>query len=173
MPKFKTAKPQKQKKSNAGRKPLPTNLHVLNGNPSKINIEERKLAEPRYSAELPVCPEWLNEAARFEWDRLLPELDGAGLLKKVDMAVFAGYCDNLAMWQKANKLLEAEGFTAETARGGIRAHPAIAIRDKTLEKMKSFAVEFGFTPASRARVRAPEKVVDDDPMEALLKKRGG
>lgn len=172
LPKFKTSK-KSPKKSNAGRKPLPTALHVLNGNPSKINLEERDRNEPKFSPGLPTCPEWLNEDAKLEWDRLLPELDSSGILQTVDMAVFAGYCDSLSMWKRSNKMIEKEGLTIETMQGGLKTHPAVSIRDKALEKMKSFAVEFGFTPASRSRVNMPDKEKDIDPMEALLKKRGG
>lgn len=173
VPKFKTTKPKESRKSNAGRKPLPTALHVLNGNSSKIDLEERKQNEPKFSSTLPACPEWLNDDAKKEWERLLPELEMSGMLRKVDMAVFAGYCDNYAMWKKASGIIEKDGLTVETLQGGLKAHPATAIRDKALEKMKSFAIEFGFTPASRCRVTVPEDEKEVDPMEALLKKRGG
>lgn len=173
MPKFKTTKPKEPKKSNAGRKPKPTTLHVLNGNPSKINLEERQQNEPRFSPGLPACPEWLSKDAKQEWERLLPELDATSMLKKVDMAAFAGYCDSLAMWKRANKVIDMEGLTVETIQGSLKAHPAVAIRDKALEKMKSFAIEFGFTPASRSRVTQPDQDKEEDPMEAMLKKRGG
>jgi len=172
MPRFKTST-KAPKKSNAGRKPLPTVLHVLNGNPSKINLEERERKEPKFSSTLPKCPEWLNTDAKKEWKRLLPDLEMSGILRQVDMAVFAGYCDNYAMWKKASELIEVEGLTIETMQGGLKAHPATAIRDKALEKMKSFAVEFGFTPASRSRVNGPDEKDEIDPMDALLKKRGG
>ena len=88
------------RKSNAGRKPLPTNLHILNGNPSKLDLEERAAAEPKYTPVVPECPEWLSDDAKAEWNRLLPELDRNGLLTKADMAAFAGYCDSFAMWKK-------------------------------------------------------------------------
>ena len=173
MPKFKTSKTKTPKKSNAGRKPLPTALHVLNGNPSKIDLKERTAKEPKFTEGYPACPEWLGEDARKEWDRVLPELEGAGVLKKVDMAALAGYCDSLAMWKRANETIDKEGLTVETIQGGIKAHPATVIRDKALEKMKSFAIEFGFTPASRSRVEVPDQAKEEDPMEAMLRKRGG
>jgi len=111
VPRFKTSKLEKPKKSNAGRKALPTALHILNGNPSKLDLTARAQTEPRFSSERPSCPEWLVEGAREEWDRVLPELEASGMLQKVDMAALAGYCDSLAMWKEANGIIAVEGLT--------------------------------------------------------------
>jgi P27 family predicted phage terminase small subunit len=156
----------KQRKSNAGRKPKPTNLHVLNGNPSKIDLETRQQNEPQFEKISPDCPEWLDDFAKEEWNRLAPELETLGLLAQVDMAAFAAYCSNYSTWRQADEIIKNDGLVISIyevdAEGKkvlirIKKHPAVAIRSDAFEKMKAFLIEFGFTPASRSRVHLPEE----------------
>lgn len=154
------------RKSNAGRKPKPTNLHVLNGNPSKIDLETRKENEPQFEKVSPDCPDWLDDFSREEWNRLAPELERLGLLAQVDMAAFAAYCSNYSAWRQADEIIKESGLVVKTFTtdkdgnvllGTIKKHPAVAIRSDAFEKMKAFLIEFGFTPASRSRVHIPER----------------
>jgi len=151
------------RKSNAGRKPKPTNLHLLNGNPSKIDLTTRANNEPQFEKIYPDCPEYLDKFAKREWNRLSPELERLGLLFKVDMAAFEAYCKNYSTQCQADEIIQEEGLIIKTYginKNGeeflikIQKHPAVAIRSDAFEKMKAFSIEFGFTPASRARVNA-------------------
>jgi P27 family predicted phage terminase small subunit len=154
------------RKSNAGRKPKPTNLHVLNGNPSKIDLETRQQNEPQFEKISPDCPDWLDDFAKEEWKRLAPELERLGLLAQVDMAAFAAYCSNYSTWRQADEIIKESGLVVKTFTTDndgnvlletIKKHPAVAIRSDAFEKMKAFLIEFGFTPASRSRVHIPEE----------------
>ena len=71
----------------AGRKPKPTSLKVLEGNPGKRQLNPN---EPKPDASIPKCPAWLSKEAKREWKRLVPFLEQAGLLTQVDRAAFAG-----------------------------------------------------------------------------------
>ena len=79
----------------AGRKPKPTSLKVLEGNPGKRQLNPN---EPKLDASVPKCPAWLSKEAKREWKRLVPFLEQAGLLTQVDRAAFAGYCQSYADW---------------------------------------------------------------------------
>jgi P27 family predicted phage terminase small subunit len=169
---------KRPRKSNAGRKPKPTALHVINGNPSKINLEARQKAEPQFSKVAPDCPEFLDQYAREEWQRMAPELERLGLLTYADLAAFAAYCANYSIWRQADEMVRKDGMVVKVValdRDGeikyesIRKHPAVSIRSDAFEKMKAFLIEFGFTPASRSRVNA----VDPDQKQDGKKKVGG
>ena len=67
----------------AGRKPKPTAMKVLEGNPGK-----RKLIKKE-----PV-------PAKVEWQRLAELMNQMGVLTEVDMAAFAAYCQSYARWLK-------------------------------------------------------------------------
>lgn len=71
-----------------GRKPKPTQMHILNGNPSKIRIEDRISNEVKMKeygpGEFPPAPEWLDAVAKEEWNRVAPMLSSCKLLTEAD-----------------------------------------------------------------------------------------
>lgn len=149
-----------------GRKPKPTNLKVLEGNPGKRQLN---LNEPKPDASVPKCPAWLSKEAKREWKRLVPFLEQAGLLTQVDRAAFAGYCQSYADWMDAKDHLATEGSTFETPNGYQQQSPWVSIAQTNLKLMLKFCTEFGLTPSSRSRIvttYAPESEADD--MEMLL-----
>ena len=63
-----------------GRKPTPTALKVLEGNPGKRKLNDN---EPRPEKKAPSCPKWLEPEAKKEWRRLAKKMtdgcsDGSG-----------------------------------------------------------------------------------------------
>ena len=62
-----------------GRKPKPTALKVLEGNPGHRPLNKK---EPMPKGKLPRCPELLEEDAKKEWKRLGKVLAEMGINKK-------------------------------------------------------------------------------------------
>ncbi|MBT6386690.1 MAG: phage terminase small subunit P27 family, partial [Alphaproteobacteria bacterium] len=54
-----------------GRKPKPTHLKAITGNPGKRPLNRD---EPRPEIAVPECPPELSPAAQREWQRLVGEL---------------------------------------------------------------------------------------------------
>ena len=54
-----------------GRKPKPTAIKVLEGNPGKRPLNK---FEPAPEKKAPPCPEWLNGEAKAEWERLADKM---------------------------------------------------------------------------------------------------
>src|SRR5262249_24203189 len=72
-----------------GRRPKPTRLKALTGNPGKRPLNSAELnPEPA----VPECPAELGPVARREWDRLVGELAALRLLTNLDRAALAAYC---------------------------------------------------------------------------------
>ena len=72
-----------------GRRPKPTALKKLEGNPGKRPLNELEPVPPVASLR---CPNYLLPEARKEWRRLAPILMNLGLLTAADAVPFAGYC---------------------------------------------------------------------------------
>ena len=85
-----------------GRKPKPTSLKILEGNPGKRPLPKNEI-QPKKKA--PRCPSWLEEDAKKEWKRMGKVLEGLGLLTDMDMMAFAGYCQAYARWKEAEVFL--------------------------------------------------------------------
>jgi P27 family predicted phage terminase small subunit len=114
-----------------------------------------------YTSGVPDAPGWLADEARAEWARIIPELQLAGVLKLVDRAAIAAYCQAWAELEILTRQIQAEGRTTteivQNARGEvlgekIKAHPAVRLQRDAFSRVKSFLVEFGFSPNSRARI---------------------
>lgn len=149
-----------------GRKPKPTALKVLEGNPGKrpLNVNE-----PKPEKKAPKCPTWLEPEAKKEWRRMSRSLEAIGILTKVDAASFAGYCQAYARWKEAEEFLTKHGTIFKTPSGYIQQVPQVSIAQTYLKIMKDFCSEFGLTPASRTRINVDKDSNDClDPMEMML-----
>jgi len=151
----------------SGRKPKPTVLKILEGNPGKRPLNDN---EPTPDIEIPNCPHYIRKdrTAKREWDRIVPQLYDLGLLTNVDRSILELYCVNYSLFVWATEDIRENGHIAKT-RGGDKANPAVAIAREAAKIIKACAVEFGLTPSSRSRIKVPKKKEDDDPMEKLLK----
>jgi len=144
-----------------GRKPKPTALKKLEGNPGRRPLNG---SEPQPRSDCPECPAWLSDEAKEEWNRIAPELHRLGLLTYVDMAALAGYCESWAQYQRAVKYINENGdfFVMYNEDGSVRYMqqvPQVAIASNALKHVRAFAAEFGLTPSSRSKlnVKPPEE----------------
>jgi P27 family predicted phage terminase small subunit len=137
-----------------GRRPKPTRLKVLTGNPGKRPLNN---AEPRPEAAIPDCPDELGETARREWNRLVGELASLKLLTNFDRAALAAYCGAYALWAEATEAIQKYGVMIKSPSGFPVQSPYVSIANRQAEIMMRIASEFGFTPASRSRISTPPK----------------
>jgi len=72
-----------------GRKPKPTALKALEGNPGRRALNEN---EPKPRGAVSACPDWLEDEAKAEWARMGEILARMGVLTEVDLTACAGYC---------------------------------------------------------------------------------
>ena len=151
----------------AGRKPKPTALKKLKGNPGKRKMNTK---EPVPGKGMPDCPKWLLPEAKEEWKRLCQKLSDMGVLTEVDMAAFAAYCQSYARWKEAQQHIDEEGSTFETEKGYQQQTPWVGIANTNQKLMLQAASEFGLTRSARSRIMAASGAVKDDvdEMEALL-----
>ena len=147
-----------------GRKPLPSNVVRLRGNPGK---RRRNEAEPRPATKVPPCPACLGDEAGKEWKRLAKELAELGLLTGLDRGLLAAYCQAHALWVEAVSSIERYGTMVKSPNGFPMQSPYVAVVNKQVEIMVRIAAEFGMTPSSRTRIRVGE-TPPEDPFEQFL-----
>lgn len=140
-----------------GRKPKPTHLKLVAGNPGKRKLNP---AEPIPVRQLPNPPAELSDDAKVEWGRVSEELYRLGLLTGVDRAPLAAYCQAYGRWMQAERHIAAMakndqltgGLLIRTTNGNAIQSPLVGIANKAMADMMRYAVEFGMTPSARARV---------------------
>lgn len=150
-----------------GRKPTPTAIKELEGNPGKRALNDK---EPKPEKKAPACPKWLEPEAKKEWRRLAKKMEQLGILTEVDMAAFAGYCQAYARWKEAEEFIQQHGTIFKTPSGYPQQVPHVSIAQTYLKIMNRFAEQFGLTPASRSRIIADStgRGNTEDDMEDLL-----
>ena len=153
-----------------GRKPKPTAVKRLEGNPGKRPLNSREPIPPPTDIR---CPAWLLPEAKNEWKRLSSALQAMGVLTMADVTAFSGYCQAYARWKEAEEFITQHGSIFKTPSGYVQQVPQVSIAQQNLKIMQSFCAEFGLTPASRSRIIAGEGIgsegLGSDPMERLLK----
>jgi P27 family predicted phage terminase small subunit len=162
----------------SGRRPLPSAVKKLRGNPGKRPVNKK---EPKPQVVAPKMPDGLTELAVGEWKAIVPMLERLGVLTEVDGKALAAYCEYFAQWRQAMDEVRERGITleepiikftegeSEIIGTKYKRNPAVTIANDAAKIMKSFLVEFGLTPSSRGRLRIESKPDADDPMEAYLR----
>jgi len=136
-----------------GRKPKPTHLKAITGNPGKHPLNHD---EPRPEIAVPDCPPELSDAAKREWNRLVGELSKLHLVTNLDRAALAAYCAAYALWAEATEAIQKFGAMVKSPSGYPIQSPYVAIANRQTELMLRISSEFGFTPASRGRIAVPK-----------------
>jgi len=142
-----------------GRKPTPTHLKLVRGNPGKRAL-------PKKGEELPVVieevspPPFLSDDAKVEWGRMMQALVALKLVSSLDRSAFAAYCQAYGRWAQAERALAAmrerdphsAGLLVKTTGDNIVQNPLVGIANKAMSDMVRYAAEFGMTPSARVRL---------------------
>lgn len=175
-----------------GRKPKPTRFKVIDGERHRDRLNEN---EPQPEITIPIIPvqlkKTMSKIAKQEWNRIAPQLESLGILSDIDMTALVAYCKAYAEYIDAENMLKekgplykaggetrttrhADGSETTVRKGGsITTSPYMWIRNKALDQMRQFLLEFGMTPSSRSKVSAERKVNKDKGIGRFLTKGSG
>jgi len=138
-----------------GRKPTPTKLKVLRGNPGRrpINTDE---PEPKpISGSDP--PAYLLASEKAWWEHHGPALERLGLLTEADEGKFALLCRLLADADRYAKYLREVGDSYVIDTGMVRPQPEATMLRDARKHIDHLWSEFGGSPAARTGLSVPEK----------------
>lgn len=144
-----------------GKKPTPTHLKIVKGNPGKRALNKN---EPTPKRERPEKPKGMTGKAGKAWDEAVEIAYNMGVLTVADGLALRQLCEAIADEREAQRILDAYGsrtYETTTTTGSIKiaAHPAVAMKADADRRLRAWLEQFGMTPASRSRI---EKAADDD-----------
>lgn len=142
-----------------GRKPKPTALRLLAGNPGKRAINKD---EPRVRPSIPACPRELSLRVKREWRKLAVQLYDAGVLTEIDRIALAGLVVSYVRWIEAQEGLIKTGLLVKGPNGIPRQNPLIRIGVEAQSEYVRLLGEFGMSPSSRSRLHVDKPVVVDE-----------
>lgn len=150
----------------AGRKKKPTKQKIIQGTFRKDRAPKHE-PDPTPVSEVPKPPSTLNNAGKKLWKSLAQELVDKGLLTVVDIPALEVCCYNYGMYVDLSKsirrMVDREDGTrkrqtiAEYLNGkNSQITPELTAMFKLFNIFKSYLIEFGLTPAARAKIDLPE-----------------
>lgn len=132
-----------------GRKPKPSKLKILAGNPGKRKLNKN---EPIPSGNLNSPPEWMSKEQKESWETAICHAP-PGLLKKLDGSALAVFIVAEDLHRQACEAVQKFGMiTKSPVKGDPVQNPYLPIINKQAQIMMKAAAELGFTPSSRSRV---------------------
>ena len=113
---------------------------------------KKREGEPKFTDGVGPAPSFLSKEGKAEWQRVAKLLTGSGLAQRVDRAALAVYCE---AWGEFVDLVDA--LAARAFEEGMQRRSAVAEKNAAAQRVLATADRFGFSPAARARVKAPER----------------
>lgn len=150
-----------------GRRPKPTALKILDGNPGKRPIDDEREAKPkpvRYEA----APTHLDDEGKREWRRMIKKLAPLGLYTEIDRPALTAYCVAWSRHVEAETKLREKGMVVDSPNGYPMVSPYMALANKAWAQMVRILAEFGMSPSSRTRVKAEPKDDEGDEWDGLV-----
>lgn len=151
-----------------GPAPTPTALRILRGNPGKRPLPEN---EPQILPKRLRPPRDLSKTAKKEWNRLVPELSALGLIGEVDRTALIAYVEYWDAWCTAMAHVKKTGLVGIDSKKKIKINPYFKVGNIAFQRVKEMLIEFGLTPAARARIgqfRLQDNDEEKDTIESEL-----
>lgn len=143
----------------AGRKPKPTSLKLITGNPGHRPLNQN---EPNPKKTIPACPDCVQGEARKTWRRVSKKLFNIGLLTELDDMALALLCQSWAEYLEASSKLRETGMLVKSPNGHPMMNPYLMIANQAIKKVRALLTEFGMSPSSRSRISTAGSGQDSD-----------
>ena len=136
----------------------PTKVLQMRGS----SLADGREAEPEPSGKAPEAPAHLGEVAAAEWRRVVPILEGWGILDEADQTALGIMCEAYGEYTAARALVVKHGPITENAKGLPMKHPAVLIQEGAFTRWKTLMAQFGLTPSARANLAIERKNPDEN-----------
>jgi len=141
---------------NSGRRPQPTRLKVLRGNPSRrpLNAHEPQPTPATEAFDIPPVELEGDSVATAEWVRVAPMLRVSGLVTMAERSALTAMCQKWSEYLEAQKKVRQLGMLVKKPNGVPMTNPYLAMADHALNHCRKLWVELGLTPSGRSRMTA-------------------
>lgn len=149
-----------------GRKPKPTAMKELAGNPGKRALNT---AEPDFTKVTDIDPpEWMTERAQKMWRHLVPELLKEKFLCVTDLHNVEAFCVAYDKWRMSEESVQEHGIIITTESGTVIKNPALTAANEALRQIATFGAQLGLDPSSRTRIIGGNNTKATNPFAELI-----
>ena len=139
-----------------GRVPAPRAIVDAKGDPSN---RRRNTSEPKSPSGEPAMPGYLNDDAIAveAWQALMKRLGDMHLLSTADATSYEMYAIAYSRWRTAyDNVKKAGAMLQSETTNQFYTNPAIHDLNNCQNQLRQLNIEFGMTPAARARMRVAD-----------------
>lgn len=151
-----------------GRKPHPTAIKKLKGNPGHRPLNE---LEPKPNLNIPESPDGLDKTGKQEWKRITKHLYDLNMIADMDLAVVFGYCHSFEQLIDSAMKLKKTGLLIKAPSGYPIVNPLLSINNEAKRQMLKYAQELGLSVVQRSRLKIEQKPKEIDPIEYYANKK--
>lgn len=151
-----------------GRPRKPNERHKLEGTYRPDRHDDSGVDAPKGRPEPTIE---LDVFAQAMWDRLIPVLEGMGVLTLADAQICTSFCVAYSDWRTCREHIREYGMWELTEKRGTVKHPAVLIAKESDERMNKLGGQMGLSPSERSRLKVEtEKEVDSFALAAFGKR---
>ncbi|EKP8507619.1 TPA: phage terminase small subunit P27 family [Escherichia coli] len=107
-------------------------------------------------------PELMSDVAIKLWKTQSKILIERGVLELEDAPLLVAYCNAFHLMIEAEKIIATDGLTEMSGMGGLKKHPAIAVRNDSVSQLARLGSLLGLDPFSRIRMTGGGADPDDE-----------
>ena len=133
--------------------PAPLPVEILDARGSKQKYKRGKERIPVVSG-MPDPPKNLDTIALTEWEYIVPILSKMKILAESDYMALAALCEAWSDFTQATTMCLKMGMARAT---DTRYKALYTIKMKSFDRWRRLCIEFGLTPAARARIEGSLK----------------
>jgi P27 family predicted phage terminase small subunit len=139
---------------NSGRRPQPTAVRLLRGNPGKRRLPVDEPQPPPVESSFDTPPPELDgdAAACAEWTRLAPMLRISGMITVAERGALIALAQQWSRYQDAQRKILSLGMVVKGQGGSPIVNPYLRVADAALQHCQRLWVELGLTPSTRSRM---------------------
>lgn len=146
----------------------PSKIKKLEGTYRADRVVKNEMMPTELDAESVETPKALiNEFAENEWIRQTKALDNLGMLVETDLSLLLAYCNEMGTYFECIENVKKNGMTEDSKANGKIISNHMKIGNTALNNAIKLSDKFGFNPAARTKIEAPEKK-DTDVFEDLI-----
>jgi len=98
----------------------------------------------------PHPPDWLTDAERDVWDRLLPRLESMSVVGAVDSESLAVYVSIFARWRECEDFIAKHGMVMSVKNSEGKEYPQVARSGRLADQLIKLGQQYGMTASARA-----------------------
>ncbi len=138
---------------------------------TEAEVNAREVASKKFDRkkkQTMKIPSWLNDDARKVWRKTVKDMAEFDVLDKVDEDVLGAYCDAVAKYQDANRLIDIEGYTEVNAQGITVVSAYVKMAQSYSRLILSYSNKLGLNADSRARLAKKTADQEEDENAGLF-----